>query len=802
MLWDEGWRGRWIWDRAPREAFWWRSTEAEGRTVYVRRSFRLDELPPSLPARATCDSRYVLFLNGELVGRGPVRGEPEFLGWDDYELAPLLVVGTNVLVALCRYYGQAGPWWLPASPLGTLGRGSFCFETAQAAAVDVVTDESWRAAPSPWLPQQGGGMHAVPSEVLDGRLAPAGLHDAEADEERWGRAVVVSGRGHGTVLDRPPAAPYASPLRRPIPQLTSTLLKPRQLAPGRPVRVEMTGDPVAAWSSLELDDNGERQVTVWDAGRLTLAHVRLRVRGADAPSAGCVVDVVAGEDLRADGLPETSPRDWVARYLVAGRSQEEVTFFDPVGFRYLAVHSPPDLDVVLEAEEAIYPREPGAGFSCDVDRYSELWAVGARTVDVCSTDAFLDCPGREQRAWVADSYVQMLVSYVTNPDWRLVRHHLALTARSRFPSGLLAGAAGCDFARIGFTMPEYSLHWIRALASYWQYSGDADFVRSQLPIADGIIARYEHQRGSSGLLENFPGWVFLDWAQVDRDVVTGMHDALYAAALEAYADLPGAGDVAELLSRTRSAFEALWDPAREVYVDAVGDHGPSRRISQQTNATALLAGLVPDDRVAGLIPRIVEPAAHGLGRLVVTATPASLSATVDDPHAEAVPNFQYRPPDNFNPEVDVVAAQPWSCRFLHEALFRYGRRDLILESLLRWRLIPGNGTFQEFWDAAPGTSSRCHGWSASPTYDLTSYVLGTRPASPGYGRAVVDPYLGSLARVSGRVPTPRGWLTVAVEGNDLTLDVPAGMTVTAHGCDVGPGRHHLASGGGHDADRA
>lgn len=776
MSWSASWRGRWIWDHAPQEAYWWRSTEAESHTVYLRRTFQLKERPSSLAARATCDSRYVLFLNGELVGRGPVRGEPEFLGWDEYDLGPLLVTGTNVLVALCRYYGRAGPWWVPASPLGTLGRGSFCFETDPDAEVDLVTDSSWRTARAPWLAQQGGGMHSVPPEVVDGRLAPEGLHDPRTETAQWEHAVVVSGRGHGTVLDRPPAAPYATPLRRPIAQLTSTMLEPR----------------------LVSCTDGDRRVSVWDVGRLTLAHVRLRVRGAAASEAGGVVDVVVGEDLRADGLPESSPRDWTARYVVAGAGEEDVTFFDPVGFRYLAAHHPPGADVAVEAEETIYPRAGGAAFACDDDRYNELWRVGARTVDLCSTDAFLDCPGREQRAWVADSYVQMLVSYVTNPDWRLVRHHLALTARSRFPSGLLAGAAGCDFARIGFTMPDYSLHWIRALASYWHYSGDEEFVRSQLPVAAGILERYENQRGRSGLLEDFPGWVFLDWAQIDRDVITGMHDALHAAALHAYMGLPGSSDVGDLVERTSRAFEALWDPDREVYVDAIGAGGPSRRISQQTNATALLAGLVPPSRAAGLIERIVAPADHGLGRLVVTATPASLAASVDDPHAEAVPTFQYRAPEDFDPEKDVVAAQPWSCRFLHEALFRHGRRDLILQSLLRWRLVPGNQTFQEFWDAAPGTSSRCHGWSASPTYDLTSYVLGVRPASPGYRRAVLDPFLGPLTRVAGRVPTPLGWIAAAVEGDQVSVDVPPGMTVEAGGRDLGEGRHRLTWSGERD----
>ncbi|MDQ3732462.1 MAG: hypothetical protein M3400_00430, partial [Actinomycetota bacterium] len=142
-----------------------------------------------------------------------------------------------------------------------------------------------------------------------------------------------------------------------------------------------------------------------------------------------------------------------------------------------------------------------------------------------------------------------------------------------------------------------------------------------------------------------------------------------------------------------------------------------------------------------------------------------------------------------------VAAQPWFCRFLHEAFDRHDRREHILASLLRWQLHPGDGTLQEFWSAAPGMSSRCHGWSASPAYDLTTYILGVRPAQPGYGIAVVDPFLGSLGRASGRVPTPLGWLSVSVQGTDIELRIPDGMRVLAAGQEFGPGHHHAGAQG-------
>ncbi|CAN5496332.1 hypothetical protein BH23ACT9_BH23ACT9_04670 [soil metagenome] len=788
-VWDGLWRGRWIWDREPDEAYWWRPTDGAGHVVYLRRTVDVERIDLPVPARVTCDSRYELYVNGTLLGRGPVRGEPEFLGWDDHDLSPHLRIGRNVVTALCRYYGAPGPWWLPAAPLGTLGRGSFCFETAPGSPVDLVSDVSWRVVPAPWSPAGPGNMHAFPAEVVDGRRAPEGIHDPDADECQWAPATLLSGRGHGTVLDRPPAAPYATPLRRPIPQLLSRMHEAHRVGGVQRVRARLVDDPAATWSDLGLDPDGDRELVVWDVGTLCLGHVELRVSDRDGVGAGAVIDVVAGEDLRDDGLPEIRPRDWAARYLTGGEPSERVRYFDPVGLRYLATHHPPGLDVEVAVEETHYPREAGAAFDCDDARYTALWQAGARTVDVCSTDAFLDCPGREQRAWVADSYPQVLVSLVTNPDQRLVRHHLALTARSRMPSGLLAGAAGCDFGHIGFTMPEYSLHWIRAVAAYWQHSGDEAFVRDHLRVADGIIERYEQQRGPSGLLEDFPGWVFIDWAQVDRDVVTGVHDALYAAALEAYRQLPGASDVSDLIARTATAFEALWDEPRQVYTDAIGVAGRSRRISQHTNAAALLAGIVPDERVAGVIERITDPAAGLGGRLVVTPT----SADVRDPvHAhEIIPVYQFQPPEGFDPECDVVAAQPWFCRFLHEALAAHGRRDLVLESLLRWKLVPGNGTLQEFWDAAPGRSSRCHGWSASPTYDLTTHVLGVRPSSPGYTRAVVNPHLGTLTRASGRVPTPLGWLSVDVDSAGIDLDVPAGMTVVIASTEVTAGQHRV-----------
>lgn len=785
--WPRVWRGRWIWDQAPaEEAFWWRPTPAGSHFTYLRGVFDLEHPGGPAAARVMCDSRYVLFVNGAQVGRGPVRAEPALLGWDEYQLEGWLRPGRNVVVALCHYYGAAGPWWVPAPAMGSLGRGSFCFETAPGAAVEVVSGGHWQSVPAPWIPTNWRSIHSFPPEVIDGRSVVAGLHDPDADTSAWPAAVVLSAGGHGTVLDRPPAAPYTSPSARPIPHLTSTLTSPqRTLDSRRPIQLHMDEDPRVAWAGGG-GEASSRLVSVWDMGEIVLGHVRLRVRQPEGGAGGDVVDVVAGEEMEPNGLPQTRPRQWAGRYITGTSAHDQVTFFDPVGLRYLAVHHGADvnIDVDVDVEESIYPRPAGAAFDSDDAVCNRFWQVGARTVDVCSSDAFMDCPGREQRAWIADAYVEILVSLVTNPDPRLVQHHLTLTSNSRRADGLLAGAAACDFAQSGLPTPEYSLHWIRSLAAFWMYRGDEAAVRDLRPIADAVIERYERMRGASGLLEEISGWVFIDWAQVERDTVIGAHDALYAAALRAYAGLPGASDVSGLLQKTTRAFEQLWDAERHAYVDAIGARGRGRRLSQHTNAAALLAGIVPEERIARLVNRIVDPASEG-GRLVVTAYPGSLASP------DLIPNFQYAAPENFDTERDVVAAQPWFCRFLHEALFLHGRTDLVLASLLRWPDDAGNGTFQEFWGAESGRTSRCHGWSASPTFDLTSYILGVRPMSPGYGRAVVDPHLGTLRRARGRVPTPLGWLEAAVDDRTARLEVPEGMVVEVAGEEYGAGGHEV-----------
>jgi alpha-L-rhamnosidase len=138
------WRGQWI-APEPRPELHIPADFLRGRTggtfsrSLFRRTFELFEAPAEAPARLTADSRYVLWVNGNEVGRGPARSQPYRQRYDSYDLARFLVAGRNVVAILVTYYGQPMSFWQPA-PAGASPDASLVFE-AQLGAEELISDD-------------------------------------------------------------------------------------------------------------------------------------------------------------------------------------------------------------------------------------------------------------------------------------------------------------------------------------------------------------------------------------------------------------------------------------------------------------------------------------------------------------------------------------------------------------------------------------------------------------------------------------------------------------------------------------
>jgi hypothetical protein len=156
-------------------------------------------------------------------------------------------------------------------------------------------------------------------------------------------------------------------------------------------------------------------------------------------------------------------------------------------------------------------------------------------------------------------------------------------------------------------------------------------------------------------------------------------------------------------------------------------------------------------------------------------------------------------------ETDCVLANTFYSHFVQAALAKAGRFDAAL-ALVRdryGRMLARGAT--TLWESFEPTGSLCHGFSATPTWQLSTFALGVAPLAPGFARFSFSPQPADLAFARGVFPTPRGDVRVAwqrdARGIAIELRVPDGMIAVpvdppGHrfadaARELGPGAHRL-----------
>ena len=186
-----------------------------------RATFDLEAVPAGAPARITADSRYVLWVNGHEVGRGPARSQPYRQRYDSYDLSRLrLSIGTNVIAVLVTYYGRPMSFWQPA-PAGSNTDAALVFE-AQIGNRTLASDDSWRVKrTSAWsLFRERTPGKVCRSKLIDAREVPHRWQEVDFDESNWQHAPLLQAIHPGSFGEtRPPAYPFGRLLPRGISQL-------------------------------------------------------------------------------------------------------------------------------------------------------------------------------------------------------------------------------------------------------------------------------------------------------------------------------------------------------------------------------------------------------------------------------------------------------------------------------------------------------------------------------------------------------------------------------------------------------
>lgn len=800
-------RAEWIWrQRPPLEAKGLAVTFGPGRSpadeknrfVYFRKRFDLPADPEKAVVHISADGRYQLFVNGAFIGRGPARCDPAFQYYDSYEIASALRAGPNLIAVLGHSYGQDMAWYqLPRHEAAQrFGCGGIFVQAdiqAGGQVIPIDSDDSWKCLESAaWQRDTSAGAVGF-VEIYDARLAPPDWQSLDFDDTVWGNPALLR------EVTRPRTAPV-----RPFPHMTPRdippLLERKQLA----LHLHRCGQVTEATGAAslprqmgaeelgELDtcrangvENlvagsgpavvrtapGEAVAIVLDFGGTVTGRPVLEISGP----AGAVIDIGCSERLQNDHI---EPREHsfltsenVDRLITrAGRTVWER--FEWTGFRYLqlTVRNASDELTIHSAHLNFtsYPVEERGRFACSDETLNRIWRAGVNTLQLCMHDGFEDCPQREQRQFVGDAYVELLVNFAAFGDSHLAAKFLRQVRHSQRADGMTHTATPSDMAAAAkATICDYALYWLMSIREYVRYTGDQAIVAELFPGVEGVIGWFARFLDDDGLLNEPPHWIFVDWAEMDKRGQCTALNAQFVHALGVAAELaelyglPQRADAWRVQAEgmAQAINRCLWDESRGVYVDSRVAGVQSRRVSQQTNGICLAYGLAPADRQERLIAYVTDP-----DRVKLTAAMGPL----------------YQPPA-FDEERDVVLAQPFCAHHLHRGLVAAGRADLAVENIRRrWGAMieAGSTTIWELWSPL---ASQCHAWSTTPTFDLSTYVLGIAPLADGFAKARVAPHPCDLAWARGGLPTPLGAVEVAWEreegGIALNVHAPESMAL-------------------------
>jgi len=329
----------------------------------------------------------------------------------------------------------------------------------------------------------------------------------------------------------------------------------------------------------------------------------------------------------------------------------------------------------------------------------------------------------------------------------------------------------------------YSMFFIDNLYDYYLHTGDKTLVTDLWSAAQGELAYLAAQQDDTNLL-NVGAISGFTWHP--------QFDAIYAAGTTATTHVSEFNlDYVQSLKHASALATALGDSATaSTYADRAALVATAINANLRSEAglyeiSNTRTGYTAQDANAKAVLYGVAPAAEASGILATLATDLGTSY---GPMAFDASYFT-----TYNGGAGVIS--PYISNW--EVLARLEQGDTagalsIINKL--WGRMVSEGDYYSgaTWESLNATTgypvdnniSLAHAWSSGPTAALSKYVLGVRPATPGFKTWLIQPQTGSLAWASGRVPTPFGAITFkwAVNHDSVPfgaeLIVPPGTTGT------------------------
>lgn len=397
-----------------------------------------------------------------------------------------------------------------------------------------------------------------------------------------------------------------------------------------------------------------------------------------------------------------------------------------------------------------YPVNNEGSFECSDTELTKVYDVCKWTLRICRQTIHLDSPRHQELlACTGDYYIESLMEAMCFGDMRLAEADILRTAKNLIQND----------GRMFHTT--YSLIWVQMLKDVYIFTGNKKLIESCMDAIHILLNRFNGYIGETGIIENAPDYMFVDWMVADgyslhhppKALGQTCLNAFYYGALCTASELCGiAGDIchSELCSKRAETLkkahnDKLFDSNKGIYFDGLNSetaeskwlpkNSGKRYYSKHANTLSVLYGLCDRDS----------------GRIIM----------------EKIIN---------NDELTDV--QPYFMHFVIEALKKVGLFEkygiAMLDRYKPMIAICDKG-LQEGWHKPEETYSfdHSHAWGGTPAYQLSAAILGLNILEPGFKRIKLEPKLFGLEWAKLTVPTPFGYIRCSIEkGIDPVVEVP------------------------------
>ncbi|MCH5597840.1 alpha-L-rhamnosidase-related protein [Niabella ginsengisoli] len=384
-------------------------------------------------------------------------------------------------------------------------------------------------------------------------------------------------------------------------------------------------------------------------------------------------------------------------------------------------------------------------FKCNDEEINRIYDVAKYTFHLSTKEFFIDGIKRDRWIWSGDAYQSYLMNYyLTNDNGTVKRTTLALRGKDPVTSHIN-------------TIMDYTLYWFLGVYDYYLYSGDADFVRSNYDRMKSMMSYVLGRRNKDGLLEGLPGdWVFIDWAEgLSKQGAVSFEQLLFARSLETMAlvadlveEKEDVGMYTKLAADVKKKlFEIYWNEQKQAIVHSYVNGKPTDNVTRYANMFAIFFDYLNDKQKNNIKNSVL-----------------------------------------LNNDVPPITT-PYMRFYEMEAMCALGEQEYVTKEMKSYwggMLKLGATSFWEEYNPKKSGAehyamygrkygkSLCHAWGASPLYLLGKYYLGVKPTGAGYSTYTIEPALGGLKWMEGKVPTPAGNIELYCSTTNLKIKAPTG----------------------------